>query len=306
MALKLMADQQLDALVYATFNHQPTVIAADVMTNVRSSDGYALGNNRYLASTLAFPAMTLPAGFTTDGLPVGIEFLGRPFAEGTLIKLGYAFEQCTHHRKPPSTTPPISTGIIGTGVAPGVLEQHQQPSIGSLAIVPARSQRGGDLQCVGDMFATATAAHAAHGLPRVQLVGNRTMMVPKAPKSGLVEVTPPVRRLHTGASSGARAAYWSGLVHRLSSPSRMSDAQPNTLRPATMRRIAACGAGVPPAACRWRAQRVGKGVDVVRVDDECVPQFLRGARKRAQHEDAVLVVARRDELLGDEVHAVVQ
>src|SRR5688572_3910227 len=43
---------------------------------------------------------------------------------------------------------------------------------------------------------------------------------------------------YTGASSGARAAYRSGFVQRLSSPSRMSDAQPKTLRPATTRRIA--------------------------------------------------------------------
>src|SRR6188768_457270 len=45
-------------------------------------------------------------------------------------------------------------------------------------------------------------------------------------------------QVQTGAPSGARAAYWSGLVHRLSRPSRMSDAQLKTLRPATMRRMA--------------------------------------------------------------------
>jgi len=31
----------------------------------------------------------------------------RPFAEGTLFKLGYAYEQGTRHRKPPDSTPPL-------------------------------------------------------------------------------------------------------------------------------------------------------------------------------------------------------
>jgi Asp-tRNA(Asn)/Glu-tRNA(Gln) amidotransferase A subunit family amidase len=51
--------------------------------------------------------MTVPAGFTADGLPVGLEFLGRPFSEGTLLKLGYSFEQGTRRRKPPSATPAL-------------------------------------------------------------------------------------------------------------------------------------------------------------------------------------------------------
>ncbi|MED4602157.1 amidase family protein [Paenibacillus validus] len=52
-----------------------------------------------------FPAITVPAGYTTDGLGVGIEFLGRAFDEATLIKLAYAYEQGTHHRKPPVLVP---------------------------------------------------------------------------------------------------------------------------------------------------------------------------------------------------------
>jgi Asp-tRNA(Asn)/Glu-tRNA(Gln) amidotransferase A subunit family amidase len=38
-------------------------------------------------------------------MPVGVELLGRPFAEPDLLKLAYAFEQATHHRRPPSLTP---------------------------------------------------------------------------------------------------------------------------------------------------------------------------------------------------------
>ena len=53
-------------------------------------------------------------------------------------------------------------------------------------------------------------------------------------------------------------------------------------------------------------QRVGEGIDIVGIDDQRVLELLRRAGERAQHEHAVLVVSRRDELLGDQVHAVVQ
>jgi len=104
--LGLMADHRLDALVYATFDHQPVEIGAGDMTNA-SLDTSGIGNNRRLSPILGFPAMTVPAGFTADGLPVGIEFMARPFAEGTLFKYAYSFEQDTHHRRPPASTPVI-------------------------------------------------------------------------------------------------------------------------------------------------------------------------------------------------------
>jgi Asp-tRNA(Asn)/Glu-tRNA(Gln) amidotransferase A subunit family amidase len=104
VVLGLMADHRLDALVYATFDHQPVEIAPDDMTNP-FVETTGIGNNRRLSPILGFPAMTVPAGFTTDGIPVGIEFMARPFAEGTLVKFGYAYEQTTHHRKPPASAP---------------------------------------------------------------------------------------------------------------------------------------------------------------------------------------------------------
>jgi len=104
--LTLMADLRLDALVYATFDHQPVFIAADIMTKPAIDDD-RLGNNRLLSPAVGFPAITVPAGFTTDGIPVGIEFMARPFAEAMLFKLGYAYEQGTHHRKPPPLTPAL-------------------------------------------------------------------------------------------------------------------------------------------------------------------------------------------------------
>jgi Asp-tRNA(Asn)/Glu-tRNA(Gln) amidotransferase A subunit family amidase len=46
-------------------------------------------------------------GFTTDGSPAGVAFLGLPFSDAELIRLAYAYEQATHHRKPPAMTPAL-------------------------------------------------------------------------------------------------------------------------------------------------------------------------------------------------------
>lgn len=105
--LTVMAGHELDALVYATFDHQTTTIAPDALTNAHTEDEYGLGNNRRLSPVTGFPALTVPAGFTTDGLPVGLEFLGRPFTEATLLQLGYGYEQGTERREPPATTPAL-------------------------------------------------------------------------------------------------------------------------------------------------------------------------------------------------------
>ena len=105
IVLQRMADNRLDALVYATFDYPPAVIRSDILTNPSFTDVADPGNNRRLAPILGFPALSVPAGFTADGLPVGIEFLGRPFSEPALFKVGYAYEQGTHNRKPPAATP---------------------------------------------------------------------------------------------------------------------------------------------------------------------------------------------------------
>ena len=105
--LAYMAEAQLDALIYATFDHQTTLIAPDALSNSDTKDAYGRGNNRRLSPLVAFPAITVPAGFTVDGLPVGIEMLGRAFSEGMLLGFAYDYEQSTNHRKPPSSTPSL-------------------------------------------------------------------------------------------------------------------------------------------------------------------------------------------------------
>jgi len=106
LIFSVMADQRLDALVYATFDHPPAEIGSDDMTNP-ALETTGVGSNRRLSPILGFPAMSVPAGFTPDGLPVGVEFMARPYAEPTLFKFAYAYEQATRHRRPPASTPAL-------------------------------------------------------------------------------------------------------------------------------------------------------------------------------------------------------
>jgi amidase len=40
-------------------------------------------------------------------LPAGLQFFGRAWDEMTLLRLAYSYEQASHHRRPPNTTPPL-------------------------------------------------------------------------------------------------------------------------------------------------------------------------------------------------------
>src|SRR3979411_2787953 len=99
----LMAKNQLDALVYP---HQKCLVLPIGATFQKDRNGV-------IAALAGFPAIEVPAGFSTPtpdgpiGVPVGIEFLGRAWAEPELIKLAFGFEQTTHLRKPPVSTPKL-------------------------------------------------------------------------------------------------------------------------------------------------------------------------------------------------------
>ena len=65
------------------------------------------GHNAKLSANSGLPALSMPAGFATDGLPVGVNLLGREWDEARLLSLAYAYEQATNHRRPPNSTPTL-------------------------------------------------------------------------------------------------------------------------------------------------------------------------------------------------------
>jgi amidase len=98
--LRVMDRQRLDAFVYPTWSNPPRLIGD---LNTPHGD-----NNQLFSPSTGFPAITVPMGYTRGGvLPAGLQWFGRPWAEPTLIKLSYAYEQLTHHRRPPTTVPPL-------------------------------------------------------------------------------------------------------------------------------------------------------------------------------------------------------
>ncbi len=101
--LKVMADNQLDAIVHKTVEHQPTLIKEGIEPPYVNHKG-APHLNTFL---IHVPSITVPAGFTTDDLPVGITFLGRGYSDPTMIKFAYAYEQATMHRKSPASCPAL-------------------------------------------------------------------------------------------------------------------------------------------------------------------------------------------------------
>ena len=101
--MKAMADNQLDAIVHKSVEHQPTLIKDGINPPYVNNKGVPVLNTFLVYAA----SMTVPSGFTTDNLPVGITFFAKPYSEPTLLKLAYAYEQATHHRIPPKTTPPV-------------------------------------------------------------------------------------------------------------------------------------------------------------------------------------------------------
>jgi len=115
--LQCMQEQRLDALVSPMSTVPPRKLTAprEPTSNGRSPIGWSLLGQQ------GFPAITVPAGFTTEvwdrvreangstrlvgpipaSLPVGVDFIARPFDEAILFRIASAYEAATRHRRPP-------------------------------------------------------------------------------------------------------------------------------------------------------------------------------------------------------------
>jgi Asp-tRNA(Asn)/Glu-tRNA(Gln) amidotransferase A subunit family amidase len=101
--LNVMAENKLDAIVLKSVEHQPNLIQEGMNPPYKPTRGLISLNTFVNYSSV----INVPAGFTTDNLPAGLTFFGGPYSEPALIKLAYAYEQATHHRVPPKSTPAL-------------------------------------------------------------------------------------------------------------------------------------------------------------------------------------------------------
>ena len=69
------------------------------MTDTTRGDAFP-GAGYGAAAVAGYPSLTVPMG-SSNGLPLGITFMGTAWSEPRLIELGYAYEQLTRARKPP-------------------------------------------------------------------------------------------------------------------------------------------------------------------------------------------------------------
>jgi Asp-tRNA(Asn)/Glu-tRNA(Gln) amidotransferase A subunit family amidase len=96
LLIDAMDKHTLDAIVYPTLRVKPVAVGESQS-----------GSLCRLAAHSGLPAISLPAGFTDDGVPVGIELLARPGEDGRLVALGFAWEQQASPRRPPPSTPSL-------------------------------------------------------------------------------------------------------------------------------------------------------------------------------------------------------
>jgi Asp-tRNA(Asn)/Glu-tRNA(Gln) amidotransferase A subunit family amidase len=96
------------AVLAAMETHGVTALAYPTMRRRAARIGESQsGSTCQLSAATALPALAVPAAFTDDGLPVGLELLGRPFADVDLLRIAAAFERLSPVRRPPPTTPPL-------------------------------------------------------------------------------------------------------------------------------------------------------------------------------------------------------
>lgn len=91
--LKAMEEQQVDVFIYPTWSNPP----------IRLGDSRAVAgdNSQLIPPHTGLPAFNVPMGFSYRDLPAGLQIVGKLFGEPELIRIAYAYEQATKHRRPP-------------------------------------------------------------------------------------------------------------------------------------------------------------------------------------------------------------
>jgi Asp-tRNA(Asn)/Glu-tRNA(Gln) amidotransferase A subunit family amidase len=97
--LKAMEESRLDAFIYPTWSNPPR--------KVGDMESPAGDNSQIIPPHTGLPGFNVPMGYTHGNLPAGLQIVGRLFGEPQLIKIAYAYEQVTKHRRPPENFPEL-------------------------------------------------------------------------------------------------------------------------------------------------------------------------------------------------------
>lgn len=93
----VMVQYKLDALLIPMTSQASATYRDDAFTN------------ETIASNAGLPALTLPIGYTPQGLPISIELIGKQYDEGQLISIAYAYQQQSSPRRIPEMPTPSET-----------------------------------------------------------------------------------------------------------------------------------------------------------------------------------------------------
>jgi amidase len=99
LILNLFAAHKIDFLIYPTVQVMPPT--RDELAALKYT-ALTFPTNTVIAAQAGLPALTVPVGFTADGLPVGLELLGTPVAETQLLQFAQGWEQSTRPRVAPA------------------------------------------------------------------------------------------------------------------------------------------------------------------------------------------------------------
>ena len=97
---ELMDRLDLDALIFPFSTLPPR--------RIDSTEPRAPGGSNALASNNGLPSIILPGGYTSENLPIGIEFIGKPFSDLVLLQVAAGAEKVMPLRKLPTATPALS------------------------------------------------------------------------------------------------------------------------------------------------------------------------------------------------------
>jgi amidase len=86
-----------------------TQIAVEPKTGANAAPTRLGSSLTFVGSMLQWPAISVPSGFLGEGLPVGLQILGRAWDEEKIVRFSFAYEQATLHRRPPPSTPPLTS-----------------------------------------------------------------------------------------------------------------------------------------------------------------------------------------------------